>query len=198
MEEDGMSSPVGGLAHSQTMYVLNLYKAVVEKAPQENAVLSPLSISLALAMVAAGAQGPTLQQMATCLDLPPALMHTLSAHLKDVLKVDASKHGLELSCANSVWVDGRIHLKPSFQNVLSHSYGAEAASVDFVHKVTSSACSSSIKRFDPSSIDVVAWLLPNTEQKSLGECGIAPFENTSQLRVSQSEATSNLSYRVSL
>jgi serpin B len=126
---------VGALAHSQTEFVLNLYKAVAKGAAGENAVLSPLSVSLALAMVAAGAKGATLEQMATCLKLPRGeLMHKFSAHLKDVLKADASKHGLELSCANSLWVDETVHLKPSFQKLLKSSYGAEAAPVDFQHE----------------------------------------------------------------
>lgn len=129
---------MGALAHAQTEFVLNLHKAVAKKASGENAVLSPLSVSLAMAMVAAGAKGATLEQMATCLKLPQGdLMHKFAAHLKDVLKADASKHRLDLSCANSLWVDKTVHLKSSFQKLLQHSYGAQAAAVDFQSKVSS-------------------------------------------------------------
>ncbi|KAG0557603.1 hypothetical protein KC19_11G143100 [Ceratodon purpureus] len=123
---------LGALALAHTEFVLDLYKEVAKRAPDENAVLSPLSIGLAMAMVAAGATGTTLHQIASCLKLPPGdLMHEFTAHLKDVLTADAPTHGLQLTCANRIWVDNTVHLQPSFQNLLQKSYGAKAASVDF-------------------------------------------------------------------
>ncbi len=127
---------VGALARVHTEFLLDVYKAVATAAPDQNLVLSPLSIGLALAMVAAGATGATLEQMASCLKLPTGNpMHKFAAHLKDVLTADANKHGLQLSCANRIWVDSGVRLQPQFQQLLHDTYGAQAASVDFRHKV---------------------------------------------------------------
>lgn len=125
---------VPALSSAQATFVMNLYKAVAANHPDKNAVLSPVSISLALAMVVAGAKGLTLEQIATCINLPPGdVMQKFSAHLKIILSTEASKHGLELSCANRLWVDATVPLRPRFTKLLKQSYGAEAASVDFIH-----------------------------------------------------------------
>lgn len=133
---------VGALARQQTEFVLDLYRKIANRAPEENTVLSPISISLALSMVAAGAKGPTLEQIANSIKIPHGdLMHKFSTHLANILQSDGEQ-GLELSCANRIWVDQTIQLKPTFQKLLKDSYGAEAASVDFRHKVTPIALSS--------------------------------------------------------
>jgi serpin B len=127
---------VGALARQQTEFVLDLYRKIANRAPEENTVLSPISISLALSMVAAGAKGLTLEQIANSIKLPHGhLMHKFSTHLANILQSDGEQ-GLELSCANRIWVDQTIQLKPTFQKLLKDSYGAEAASVDFRHKST--------------------------------------------------------------
>lgn len=126
MEMDN-NDDMGAVARAQTEFVLDLYKEVVAKGVDQNAVLSPVSISLALAMVAGGAKGESLNHMTTCLKLPRGnLMHRYAGYLKnDVLKGDASRsheYGLKLACANRLWVDESFQLKPSFQILLRRAY----------------------------------------------------------------------------
>lgn len=133
-----MGLDVATMVHGQGEFTVELYKAVVKGKESENVVLSPLSISLALSMVAAGAKGPTREQIAKCIKLPEGEpMHFFSSQVKSVVLVDGSgAGGPQLALANRLWVEQTIKLKPDFQKVLKDSYGSEAASVDFLHKVT--------------------------------------------------------------
>ncbi|KAG0560243.1 hypothetical protein M758_10G160400 [Ceratodon purpureus] len=129
----GKMDVVAASAQGQTEFTLELHKLIVKGQESENVVLSPLSISLTLAMVAAGARGPTLAQIAKCIKLPEGEpMHKFASQLKYGVLADASgAGGPELALANRAWFDKSIKLKPQFQKVLRDSYGSEAASVDF-------------------------------------------------------------------
>lgn len=124
------------VAAGQTEFAIDLLNAVVTSEETENAILGPLSISLALAMVAAGAKGPTLSQIAKCIKLPEgAPMHRFSSHLLTSVLADGSgAGGPQLALANRVWIEQSLKLNPQFQQVLKDSYGSEAASVDFISK----------------------------------------------------------------
>jgi len=128
-----MGLDVASMVHGQMEFTIDLHKAVVKGKETKNVVLSPLSISLALAMVSAGAKGPTREEIAKCIKLPEGdPMHNFSSQLKTVVLADGSgAGGPELALANRVWVDESVTLKPEFQKILKDSYGSEAASVDF-------------------------------------------------------------------
>lgn len=132
-----MGLDVASMVHGQMEFTIDLHKAVVKGKETKNVLLSPLSISLALAMVSAGAKGPTRGEIAKCIKLPEGdPMHNFSSQLKTVVLADGSgAGGPELALANRVWVDESVTLKPEFQKILKDSYGSEAASVDFHAKV---------------------------------------------------------------
>jgi len=134
-----MGLDVATMVNGQVEFAVDLYQAVVKGKESENVVLSPLSISLALAMTAAGAKGPTREQIAKCIKLPEGEpMHLFSSQLKSVVMADGSgAGGPQLALANRLWVEQTIKLKPEFQKVVKESYGSEAASVDFHTKVPS-------------------------------------------------------------
>lgn len=132
-----MGLDVAAMVEGQVEFTLDLFKQVSKGKEASNVVLSPLSISLALAMTAAGAKGPTREQIAKCIKLPEGEpMHVFSSQLKSVVLADGSAAGgPQLALANRVWVEQSVKLKPGFQKVLKDSYGSEAASVDFLSKV---------------------------------------------------------------
>ncbi|XP_073393476.1 serpin-Z2B [Physcomitrium patens] len=120
----------------QTQFTVDLYKTLVKGKESENVVLSPLSVDLALAMLTAGAKGPTREQISKCIKLPQGKpLHDFSSHLrKTVLSNQQGDGGPELALANRLWVEQSVKLKPAFQKILQESYGSEAASVDFISK----------------------------------------------------------------
>lgn len=124
------------LVHGQTEFTINLHKAVVKGKESDNVVLSPLSIGLALGMVAAGANGPTLTQISKCIQLPEGEpMHQLSQHLAtNVLADGSAAGGPQVALANRVWFEQSLKLKPQFQKILKDFYGSEAELVDFHNK----------------------------------------------------------------
>ncbi|KAG0561293.1 hypothetical protein M758_9G051900 [Ceratodon purpureus] len=131
-----MGLDVAAMVHGQVEFTVDLFKAVVKGKESENVVLSPLSINLALAMISAGAKGPTLEQIAKCIKLPEGEpLHNFSSQLRTIVLADGSAHGgPQLALANRAWVEQTVKLKPEFQKVLKDFYGSEAASVDFLTK----------------------------------------------------------------
>uniref|UniRef100_A0A0D6QZR2 Serpin domain-containing protein n=1 Tax=Araucaria cunninghamii TaxID=56994 RepID=A0A0D6QZR2_ARACU len=122
--------------HSQTEFSLGFSKEVLAGSADKNAVFSPLGMSVALSLAAAGAKGPTLDQICTCLKLKEgSQLHEFSSQLLNVVLADGSPNGgPNLSFVNGVWVDQSMTLKPTFKDIVKKQYGTEARSVDFVNK----------------------------------------------------------------
>lgn len=126
----------------QTGFTLELFGGVVEANPSSNVAVSPISVSLTLAMVAAGAQGPTLDEFYSSLKLPSGdFLHEFASQVKRVLLTDASgSGGPSLVLANGVWVEKTVDVKASFSEVLKEKHHATARHSDFLHKVGSGCC----------------------------------------------------------
>lgn len=104
-----------------------------------NAVFSPLSLHVALSLVAAGAGGATRDQLVSALGGagPGAAqgLHALAEQVVQLVLADASgAGGPRVAFANGVFVDASLSLKPSFKEVAVGKYKAEAHSVDFQTK----------------------------------------------------------------
>ncbi|XP_072957420.1 serpin-ZXA [Typha angustifolia] len=131
------------IAH-QTAFSLRLASHVSSRAAAEsNLVFSPLSLHVALGLVAAGARGPTLDQIASFLagSKGPAAadaageIAALSSQVVEVVLADGSATGgPRLSFANGVWFDASLSLKPSFEGIVTSVYKAETKTVDFQTK----------------------------------------------------------------
>jgi serpin B len=102
-----------------------------------NLFFSPYSISSALAMTYAGANGATATQMATALDftLPAASLHpafdALDLALASRATAAGSKPGFQLKLANALWAQQGKTFQPTFLNTLATDYGAGVRLLDF-------------------------------------------------------------------
>ncbi|KAL8141148.1 hypothetical protein V2J09_007169, partial [Rumex salicifolius] len=103
------------------------------EAKGSNLVFSPLSLHVMVSMIAAGAKGPTLDQLLSFLKSKSAdEVNALSSELVSVVFTDGSTvGGPKLSFANSLWVDQTLPLKPSFKQVVDNLYKAASRQVDF-------------------------------------------------------------------
>ena len=101
---------------------------------KENVMISPLSVMLALAMTANGADGITLDEMQTLLggDIPlDVLNEYLLAYVNSLPSDEKAKFGV----ANSIWVrEGEINVKPDFLQRNADYYGADVYSVPFTEE----------------------------------------------------------------
>lgn len=100
---------------------------------KENKNLSPISVYVALAMAAEGAQGKTQAELLALLG--EKNLESLRKKVEQMLKtLTVSLPYSELVLANSLWMgeqDEEVSFRDAYVNTLGTSYGAEALSVRF-------------------------------------------------------------------
>nr|XP_003408895.1 corticosteroid-binding globulin [Loxodonta africana] len=127
-------SPHRGLAPANVDFAFSLYKHLVASAPGRNVFISPVSISMALAMMSLGASGFTRTQLLQGLgfnltETPEAEIHQGFQHLHRLLR--ESDTSLEMTLGNALFLDHRLELLESFSADIKHYYGSEALATDF-------------------------------------------------------------------
>ena len=134
---------LGELATGNNAFAFDLYQAICDG--EDNLFYSPYSISVALAMTYAGAQGATEQQMADTLHftLPQERLHpafnALDLELanrshrtaKEAAGEETEEVAFELHAANSVWGQAGYTFRPEYLDLLALNYGAGIRLVDF-------------------------------------------------------------------
>jgi serpin B len=129
------------LVAGNTTFALNFYKDI--QATPGNIVFSPLSLSLALSMTQAGAEGQTKEQMLQALALQDlgdevhpafnALLQALEASQAQSTP-DPKGNKFQLSIANSLWGQSGFDFRQPFLDTLAKNYGAGIYKVDYVQK----------------------------------------------------------------
>jgi serpin B len=134
-EADDMGQP--DLVAGNNAFAFDLYHAV--SGDGENLILSPYSVSLALAMTYAGARGETERQMADTLHftLPQDQLHPAFKALDESLPRDAGTgeddEDFRLNIANALWGQDGYPFLEDFLNLLAANYGAGMQLVDFMN-----------------------------------------------------------------
>jgi serpin B len=132
------------LVEGNNAFAFELYQAL--KGKEGNLFYSPYSISLALAMTYAGANGETAQQMADTLHflleqdrLHPAF-NWLDAELAKRGEGAAGKdgEGFRLNIVNAIWGQKDYSFLPTFLDVLAENYGAGLRILDFINETEKS------------------------------------------------------------
>ncbi|EMS54555.1 Serpin-Z1C [Triticum urartu] len=125
------------IAH-QTRFALRLASTISSnpKSAASNAVFSPVSLHVALSLLAAGAGSATRDQLVATLGTGEVEgLHALAEQVVQFVLADASSAGgPHVAFANGVFVDASLPLKPSFQELAVCKYKAETQSVDFQTK----------------------------------------------------------------
>jgi serpin B len=135
------------LVNGNTDFALSLYHGL-STAPggstTGNLFYSPYSVSLALAMTYAGANGETATQMATALDFTLAAASLHPAFDKLDLAIEAAPKKASgtagapfaLTLADSLWGDQSVTFAQPFVDTLALDYGASLRTVDFADQPT--------------------------------------------------------------
>uniref|UniRef100_A0ACD5X521 Uncharacterized protein n=1 Tax=Avena sativa TaxID=4498 RepID=A0ACD5X521_AVESA len=130
------------IAH-QTRFALRLASAISSPSNADgaagNTAFSPLSLHVALSLVAAGAGGATRDQLVAALGAEgpggAESLHALAKRVVQLVVADASvEGGPRVAFANGLFVDTSMPLKPSFKETAVGMYKAETHSVDFQTK----------------------------------------------------------------
>ena len=109
---------------AQMEFALKLFKGSVATTGKENALISPLSVMIALAMTANGADGETLAQMESVLGMN---IDDLNEYLYTYVNSLPNKEKSKLELANSIWINDnkRVDVKQDFLQRVANYYDAE-------------------------------------------------------------------------
>ena len=98
---------------------------------------SPLSLSLAFAMAAEGAEGETYRQIADALGWGAATKTELGAFYKKMIEgLVAADPKVSFTSSNSLWTAQDLAVKDDYKKTLSGSFAAECYQVDFTAAAT--------------------------------------------------------------
>ncbi len=152
-------SEVQTLVDGNNAFALDMYQSL--RSGDGNLILSPYSISLALAMIYAGARGETESQMASVLhfDQGQAATHTafnkldLDLAQRGKSSADPNQQPMKLNIANAIWAEQSYHFIQDYLDTIAVNYGAGIQLADFV------------KQFEPTRKEINNWVSQQTEDK---------------------------------
>ncbi len=119
---------------------LDLYRVLIARAQDDNVVISPASIAIALAMARAGARGETAAQMDAVLrslgsdgsaDAINALDALLTSRSGSFVAHDGDSHDLTLRVANAPFAQRDMAWQQAFLDALAERFGAGVRLVDY-------------------------------------------------------------------
>ncbi|XP_029807796.1 corticosteroid-binding globulin [Suricata suricatta] len=127
-------SPHRDLAPNNVDFAFTLYRHLVASAPGKNVFISPVSISMALAMLSLGARGLTRVQLLQGLGFN--LTKTSEAEIHQGFQRLRRLHGqsdttLEMALGNALFLDRSLELLDSFSADTKHYYELEVLATDF-------------------------------------------------------------------
>lgn len=115
-------------------FAFNFFKAAnaQEEGKEDKMVVSPLSASFAMAMLANGAENETLKEMTDALRISGFNLDEVNAYNKKLVEQLATlDKKATLLTANSFWMNSWFEALPQFKNTLETGYGAEMKQADF-------------------------------------------------------------------
>ncbi|XP_013372603.1 PREDICTED: corticosteroid-binding globulin [Chinchilla lanigera] len=123
-----------GLAPTNADFAISLYQHLVASAPDGNIFISPVSISMALAMLSLGTCGHTRTQLLQALGFNLTIMsetkiHQDFQHLHQLLQ--ESDTSLEMAMGNALFLSHSLHPQESFLADIKRYYESEAFAADF-------------------------------------------------------------------
>ncbi len=120
------------LASASNRFGFNLFDQIYSQQPEDNLVISPSSITFALAMARNGTSGATKEEMTKVLELEkqdPSAINRSYQELIETLKT--ADPNVKLAIANSLWINQNITLKDQFINSAEEFYQAKVTNLDF-------------------------------------------------------------------
>ena len=125
------------LANASNRFGFNLFTQIRNQQPQDNLVISPSSVAIALAMVRNGTNGTAKEEMTRALELDllePSVVDQSYQRLMETLKT--ADPNVKIAIANSFWVNQNITLKQQFIKDAEEFYEAEVTNLDFADSQT--------------------------------------------------------------
>ena len=131
------------LLRANTRFSFDLFSSIRETRSDENILISPVSVAIALAMAQNGASGETQQAISTTLRMPETDLTTANAFYEALLEqmqafqdesgdeTEAENGDIQLAIANSLWGRDDVAFKESFLDQVAGAFNAEISTLDF-------------------------------------------------------------------
>ena len=141
------------IARGNNMFAFDLYQRVAAK-ESGNLFFSPFSISTALAMTYAGANGQTASEMAKTMRFGPNEpdFHYAYGSYLNALE-DNAKGNIQLRIANRLWGEKTYKLRDDFVALNKRAYDSPLKPMDFINSP------------DGSRTSINTWVADKTEQR---------------------------------
>ena len=119
---------------ASNQFGFDVYHKIYEK---DNMLISPLSLSLALAMTANGAEGKTAEEMLSTMGFSGQSKDDLNSYYrKMVTALLEADPKTTFEVANSIWANESIGIKKSFTDITEEYYSSEVYPADFKTQAT--------------------------------------------------------------
>lgn len=157
MDPSVLERDIQDLVDGNNAFAFDVYQSL--QSQDGNLILSPYSISLALAMPYAGARSETESQMAQTLHfLPQDQLHSefnaLDQQLEESKKAsNKDQIPLQLDILNAIWTEQTQTFLPEFLDTLAVNYGAGVHLADFINQ------------FEPARKEINNWVKKQTKNK---------------------------------
>lgn len=126
-----------GVREASNTFGLNIFNRLYTAGQGEDVVFSPLSLSLALSMVAEGAAGDTWKQFSDVIGWGSATQAEVGSYYKKMIEgLVTADPSVAFTSANSYWAALGLSLKQDFESRLKANYAAEGYVVDFSSPAT--------------------------------------------------------------
>ncbi|HEY2492955.1 MAG TPA: serpin family protein [Paenibacillus sp.] len=126
---------------------LQLHRQLVESGEGENVMISPYSISTALALAYNGSAGETALEMAKTLGWEGLDLGEMNEHNEQLRKLlSGCDDGIQLDIANSVWVQEGMEFKKPFLRASKDSYHADIHSLKLSNTKTMDKINNWVKK----------------------------------------------------
>ncbi|KAL0164582.1 hypothetical protein M9458_040335 [Cirrhinus mrigala] len=119
------------LSRANSLFALDLYRALSARNPEENMFFSPLSVSAALSMVYLGARGETSEEMAKVLSFSSVSdVHSHFETLTSTINRPSASYILKL--ANRLYGEETFNFLPEYLDSTLKLYHAELQALNFI------------------------------------------------------------------
>ncbi len=120
------------LIESDNAFGLEIFQKIRKNSDEENIMISPLSISVALAMAYNGADSDTKTEMEKTLKLNGLTPEEINAAYKNLIAaLQSVDEKVVFELANAIFYKEGFAVKPDFLNINKNNYDAEVSSLDF-------------------------------------------------------------------
>jgi serine protease inhibitor len=149
------------LTQAQLTFGLTLFDHLRQASPEQNVLVSPTSVALALALAYNGAEGDTQAAIATALQIQGLDIDQINqgnqALTQHLTQLDPE---VALEIANSLWINQQLPVRDDYIERMQTAYGAEVAVLDFSLPATRDRINSWVKQHTHDRIPTIVDQLP--------------------------------------